>query len=266
VYNRRYSSERIADYAYGYVYDLYADRYELPDHVPDTDYVTFLDGIQGDGTVNSNLGDLLKFDQALYGSDFISKHSLERAFAPALLNNGESFDYGFGWILENKESIGRTISHSGGWAGYSTMLIRYMDHNRTFIYLSNMEQEVEFEQAIFAAVENIMFEHPYDLLEPEPAKKFVKVDPVLYEQYIGTYIIKSDRESDIAALISVKADRLYLQVTGNACVGLFPSSETRFFVRSIPVEVEFVTDETGRANRLIIIQDGVEEYAVRNDE
>lgn len=266
VYNRRYCSERISNYAYGYVYDPYADSYELPDHVLDTDYVTFLDGIQGDGTVNSNLSDMLKFDQALYGSDFISKDTLERAFAPVQLNNGESFDYGFGWILESKQSIGRVISHSGGWPGYSTILIRYIDHNRTFIYLSNMEQEVELEQAIFAAAENIMFDLPYELLEPEPAKKLAKVDPALYVQYMGTYMIKGDSDDDIGILIAAEADRLYMQTTGKARVGLFPSSETRFFVRSIPVEVEFVTDETGFANGLIIIQDGVEEHAVRSDE
>jgi CubicO group peptidase (beta-lactamase class C family) len=263
VFNRRYSGERISNYAYGYVYDPNTDSYELPDHVLDTDYVTFLDGIQGDGTVNSNLGDLLKVDQALYGSNLISKHSLERAFAPVQLNNGESFDYGFGWILENKQSAGRIISHNGGWPGYSTMFVRYIDHNRTLIYLSNMEQEAEVEQAIFAAAENILYDLPYAIPEPISSKKIVKIDPALYEQYTGTYRIESGTGEDIVLLIATKADRLYMQITGKARVGLFPSSERRFFVRSIPVEVEFVTDVTGRANRLIIFQDGVEEHAVR---
>lgn len=115
VYNRRLSPERIDHYAYGYVYDVHSETYVLPDELEETNYVVYLDGIQGDGTVNSVTSDLFRFDQALYQDDFISKASKESAFSPVRLNNGETIDYGFGWVLQNSPEKGRIVSHSGGW-------------------------------------------------------------------------------------------------------------------------------------------------------
>lgn len=68
VYNRRLRPERIDHYAYGYVYDVHSETYVLPDDLEETNYVVYLDGIQGDGTVNSVTSDLFRFDQALYGT------------------------------------------------------------------------------------------------------------------------------------------------------------------------------------------------------
>ncbi|MET3288395.1 UNVERIFIED_CONTAM: CubicO group peptidase (beta-lactamase class C family) [Brevibacillus sp. OAP136] len=163
VYNRRYEKEQIENYAYGYVYDLYSDRYELPDFVADTDFVVYLDGIQGDGTVNSSLSDLLKLDQALYTDQLVNGETLKEMFAPVRLNNGETFDYGFGWLLEENEDKGRIIGHTGGWPGYSTLLNHYHDQKKTLIILRNAPQDVEFEQAINMAAENILFDLPSDL-------------------------------------------------------------------------------------------------------
>lgn len=164
IYNRRYTNEKIADYAYGYVYDTLSGQHILPEQLSETQYVVYLDGIQGDGTVNSTVGDLIKFDQALYSDKLLSKESLKQAFSPVTLNNGEIFDYGFGWILEKNAEQGTTVSHSGGWPGYSTLLIRYIDVSKTIIYLSNMEQDYENEQSMVASVQNIVFDQPFEIL------------------------------------------------------------------------------------------------------
>ena len=37
----------------------------MPDSLKNDDYVYYLDGITGDGTVNSTTGDLLKWENAL---------------------------------------------------------------------------------------------------------------------------------------------------------------------------------------------------------
>ncbi|GIP36531.1 serine hydrolase [Paenibacillus sp. J2TS4] len=268
IYNRRYRWEAIPDYAFGYIYDLHSARYELPDDVPETNYVVFLDGIQGDGTVNSNLTDLLKLDRALYAGELVSKQALEEAFAPVRLNNGETFDYGFGWILEANEGKGRAVSHSGGWPGYATNLIRYIDADRTLIYLSNMEQDVEFNQAILAAAEQILFDLPYDTPRRPEQRKLAVVDPGLYERYVGTYRLDDSEGGGegTAAVVLVEEDRLYLQITGKVRLELYPANETRFFVRSVPVEVKFVVqDGEDKAEKLVIFQEGTETQAVRID-
>lgn len=177
VYNRRYSNEKIDDYAYGVVYDVWSGEFVLPDELAETEYVVYLDGIQGDGTVNSTVGDLLLFDQALYTEKLVNEQSLQQAFAPVRLNNGETFDYGFGWILEKSEKRGKSVSHSGGWPGYATLMIRFIDAGKTLIYLSNKEQEYEFDQRILEAVQQIMFDEPFEIPKSPVKRKAVHMDP-----------------------------------------------------------------------------------------
>ncbi|MDR4433091.1 serine hydrolase [Bacillus tequilensis] len=259
VYNRRLRPERMDHYAYGYVYDVHSETYVLPDDLEETNYVVYLDGIQGDGTVNAVASDLFRFDQALYQDDLISNASKKAAFSPVRLNNGETFDYGFGWVLQNSPEKGRIVSHSGGWPGYSTTMIRYIDHRKTLIYLSNKEEDAGYEQAILQAAENILFDQPYEIPERPTDKKKKKIDPAIYSRYVGSYVL----QDGTAARVTAENDRLYLEITGQLRLELFPSSETRFFLRSLSVEIEFVLGD-GAAKSFIIYEDGTEE-AIRTD-
>ncbi|MCY8399523.1 serine hydrolase [Bacillus haynesii] len=258
VYNRRLQPETIENYAYGYVYDVHTAQYVLPDDLEETKYVCYLDGIQGDGTVNSTIHDLYLFDQALYTDCLINQVSKELAFSPASLKNGESIDYGCGWVLRDSPETGRIVGHSGGWPGYSTVMIRYIDQRKTFIYLSNVEQDDEYEQAIFEAVENILFDKAYKIPDRPADKKKKEIDPAIYKRYVGSYSLQDGTAADV----TVDKDRIYMQITGQIRFELFPASETRFFLRSLSVEVEFIL-ENGMVTRLIIYQNGAEEEAVR---
>jgi N-acyl-D-amino-acid deacylase len=42
--------------------------------------------------------------------------------------------YGFGWGIEEE---GKTVAHTGGWAAFRTIIIRYIDRNQTIILLDN---------------------------------------------------------------------------------------------------------------------------------
>jgi CubicO group peptidase (beta-lactamase class C family) len=61
IYNTRRSTKKIPDnYALGFVYSDSLKRYILPDSLSKLDMVYYLDGIVGDGCVNSTTGDLFK--------------------------------------------------------------------------------------------------------------------------------------------------------------------------------------------------------------
>lgn len=262
IYSRRVEDEAVDNYAYGYVYDHHSSRYELPDLVPETHFAVFLDGIQGDGAMSSNVHDLFTFDRALRDGKLISRPSLEQAYAPVRLNNGETFDYGFGWILEDKEGMGRVVSHSGGWPGYASILNRYVEADMTLIYLRNQEHDVEFDHAVIDAAEQILFDQPYEIPQRPLEKRIAAIDTDLYKRYAGLYQLEDGGDTLISVLI--EDGRLYLQVAGKARVELYPASDTRFFVRLIPVEVEFMVQAgKERAEKLVIVQDGYETYAVR---
>ncbi|AOR99813.1 Penicillin-binding protein 4* [Bacillus subtilis] len=62
--------------------------------------------------------------------------------------------------------------------------------------------------------------------------------------------------------MTAENERLYLEIAGQLRLELFPSSETRFFLRSLPVEIEFMLGEDA-AKSFILYEDGTEEEAVR---
>ncbi|RYZ79814.1 MAG: class A beta-lactamase-related serine hydrolase, partial [Proteobacteria bacterium] len=143
VYNRRLSPRTIENYAFGYVYDRNRKKV-LPDGDPQNSYVVYLDGIVGDGAVNSTTTDLLKWDRALYTEKLVSKKALEAIFTPPSLQKGEKTDYGFGWLITTGNDYGRIANHSGGWPGYATLIERHLDNDKTIIVLQNNENSLSF--------------------------------------------------------------------------------------------------------------------------
>lgn len=161
VYNRRYSPESIQHYAYGYLYSSQSEAFVLPDESSEQDFVIYLDGIQGDGAISSSLDDLRKWDRALYTEKLVKKATLERAFSPVKLTDNSLSHYGYGWRLHEDQVTGKVVHHGGSWPGYRSWLRRYIQKDKTIIYLTNVDQEREWTEKVVEAVENILFEQPY---------------------------------------------------------------------------------------------------------
>ena len=76
IYNTRRSlKDTIANYAYGYGYNDSLKKYILPDNDPNANFVIYLDGIQGDGCVNSTTADLLKWDRAVKNHTLLNEET-----------------------------------------------------------------------------------------------------------------------------------------------------------------------------------------------
>ncbi|MGG4454221.1 serine hydrolase domain-containing protein [Brevibacillus porteri] len=161
VYNRRYSPELIQHYAYGYVHSAQSETFVLPDESSEYDFVIYLDGIQGDGAISSTLDDMRKWDRALYTEKLVKKATLERAFSPVQLSDNSLSNYGYGWRLCEDQVTGKVVHHGGSWPGYRSWLRRYIETDKTIIYLTNVDQEHEWTEKVVKAVENIIFEQPY---------------------------------------------------------------------------------------------------------
>ena len=143
IYNTRRSGEVLGNYAYGYIWSDSLKRYVLPDSIASQDFVFYLDGIVGDGVVNSTTGDLLQWDRALKSHRLLSAGTQKEMFTPhSTFDTAKKFYYGYGEFLGHNE-IGPYITHSGGWPGYHTNLTRYTDQDLTVIVLSNNQGEVD---------------------------------------------------------------------------------------------------------------------------
>ncbi|MCS7288644.1 MAG: beta-lactamase family protein [Roseiflexus sp.] len=95
----------------------------------------FLDAstLYASGGLYSTVGDLFRWDQALYTEEALSRAQLDQMFTPALRN------YGFGWKIETINGR-RRISHAGNMTGVATFFARYPDDRATIIVLANMER------------------------------------------------------------------------------------------------------------------------------
>ena len=106
-----------------------------------------LGGILGPDAVVSTSGDLLRFDQALYGSKLLKVSTLQEAFTPARLNNGQPatggwgkllWYQGLGWMILCDTTNGKVVFHPGGDIGAVTILLRNIDKQQTVILLDNV--------------------------------------------------------------------------------------------------------------------------------
>ncbi len=248
IYNDRRSKGWIpGNYALGFVYSDSLKRYILPDSLPKFDFVYYLDGIVGDGCVNSTTIDLLKWDRSLYTDKLVSKSSLDEMFSPQMqISARDSFGfYGFGVMVQTKSPKGKVISHTGGWPGYATLLVRRVDIDETIIVLSNNETMTG---QIRAGLESILDDE--DILMPYEHKE-IKIDPALIDRYTGKY-------SAFLTLVFIKKDdKLYRHRDGTADIELKPESETKFFYADgTDRQIEFELNNSGKVTKAWFINTG----------
>lgn len=142
VYNtRRSTKEKISNYAYGYVLPNNSDRFTLPDSLKDYDFVRYLDGITGDGTVNTTILDLVKWDKALRENTLVSQTSIDKAFTKYKVKSGKEIPYGYGHQIAYADNKERLVYHGGNWPGYLTMILHFVDRQTMIAVLTNNEYE-----------------------------------------------------------------------------------------------------------------------------
>ncbi len=125
------------NFAIGHIYIQERNKYVRADSFPSSDYTIWLGNRKGPGRISSTAADLLKWDQALYTNKLLQQNTLQEAFTPMKLNDGNISNYGFGWTLRTDSVFGKIVSHTGDNPGYKTQIIRYIDRKKTIILLNN---------------------------------------------------------------------------------------------------------------------------------
>lgn len=131
---------RVPNFAAGHLLDS-TGQYVNANKFHSSDYTIWLGNRKGPGRVSSTAQDLLKWDQALYTSRLVTSANMKEAFGPQTLNDGQISQYGFGWEIEPKSPFGFMVSHTGDNPGYKTIIVRYLEKNRTVILLTNNAHE-----------------------------------------------------------------------------------------------------------------------------
>jgi CubicO group peptidase (beta-lactamase class C family) len=86
----------------------------------------------------STVDDLAKFDIALDQNILISEHSKQEMFTPTISNSGAELPYGLGWYSQSYQGA-KLVWHWGQWDCVSSLLIKALDEDTSFILLANSE-------------------------------------------------------------------------------------------------------------------------------
>lgn len=120
------------------------------------------------------------------------------------------------------------------------------------VYLSNAPESPEVEQSIIFALENILFDKPYELPVREALPTFVQIPIKRLTAYAGTYALETGEQ----VYVRTEDSNVYLQVEGQNRFQLLAVSETEFRIKGVVGIVRFEKDN------LVIVQ-GQETVAVR---
>lgn len=247
LYNTRRSlKDTIANYAYGFVYNDSLKKYFLPDSLADFSYVIYLDGIQGDGCVNSTTADLLKWDRAVKNHTLLKEETqMEMLKGQAIIDTVRNTRYGFGLFME-KNDLGNIVSHSGGWPGYTTFLARNTDKDQTYVVLSNNSSP---SPGISIALQNIMAGK--QIIMPTEHKE-VKLDSAAMDKFTGTYHAPNEIK------LERRGDKFFRVLPNGMSTELKAESANKFFYSDgTDRQIEFEMDANKKVTKAWLIAFGV---------
>jgi CubicO group peptidase (beta-lactamase class C family) len=133
------SGDKVRNWAYGYSYSDSLQRYSIADLLPENNFVKYLDGINGDGNINSSIDNLIKWELSLKKYKLISKLNTDRMFSRYTIKNNEKINYGYGQCINDNNLFQKQVYHSGGWPGYHTSIFRLINSDVSVIILTNNE-------------------------------------------------------------------------------------------------------------------------------
>ena len=201
----------------------------------------------GAGAMYSTVGDLFKWDRALYTEMLLTQGSLEKMFTPF------KSDYGYGWDIREVDGK-KVISHGGGVNGFLTKITRFVDDDMLVVVLCNIESPYIAEAAnqISAVAQGKEY-------EPVKVRTPVDVDAAVLDEYAGEYQLNPG----FILTLTVEDGRFYTQATGQPKLEVFAESESEFFLMEVDAQITFVRGDDGSVSHLILHQGGRDQEAVK---
>jgi CubicO group peptidase (beta-lactamase class C family) len=142
----------------------------------------------GDKNVYSTPQDMLKWDQALYNENFISKAMLDSAYTPFSNESPSIHNYGLGWRMLNLPNGKRVIYHNGKWHGFTPAFARLLDEKAVIIILGNRYNFSIYKASKLAY--NVFGDYMQENTEDEEENIQVPNDPIVAPHVVEKKVIK----------------------------------------------------------------------------
>lgn len=171
---------------------------------------------------------------------------IEQMHEQGVLNDGKKISYAFGLSIGKHKGL-KTVSHSGGDAGYRSHVVRFPEQKFSVVILSNITR---INPSLLAGqVADIYLADQISPEEPrakQPEQKGAKVDPAIYDAYVGKYYI----EPGLVITITKENSRLMSQTNSRPIVELIPESEIDFVLKGRDAKLTFHLNNMGKATRI----------------
>ncbi len=197
----------------------------------------------GAGALHSTVGDLFRWNEALFNGRVVNAGSFKAATTPVHLPaNVDGMNYGYGLVMAAIKGL-PTIGHGGGLNGWSSDLLRVPGQNCTVVVLANaLPPGPGLAPGVIsrALVEKLLAD---EIQKLPPVTEDPSANPKSFTDYAGRF----DYHGAIMT-VSVEGDALFSQLTGQQKFRIFPKTKDEFFWKVTDAQVVFLRDEKGRVN------------------
>lgn len=119
------------------------------------------------GGMLSTASDLVRFAAAVREGKLVKPESLDKMTTPIKFPDGTESKYGFGWVADTWDVLGRVMRHDGGQSGTATDLLLCRDKGIAVAIISNTDADVGFQEV------SIMFANLANGTPPPPHLKLL---------------------------------------------------------------------------------------------
>jgi len=218
------------------------DGYELVDGEIRKAGIMSYSYLHAAGGIFTNIDDLAKWTEALFGGRVISPASLEECLTPQKLNSGESSGVGSGWFVDTLYGR-RYVYHGGGIYGFVNHTLSLPSEDLYVAILRNCINRSADSRRIAEEIAGIALgESP-----PGRTSKPISLSPEQKSRYVGVY--KFDDGS--VRRIMLIDDQLYYGIDEKRKVEIFPESLSLFHQPGGRVVLEFRFDDQGEAVSMV---------------
>ncbi len=207
------------------------------------------------GGLLSNVDDMIAWMTALFGSErLLSEEWRQRLLAPGVLTDGRSTAYACGFEIQTLVGH-RIVFHGGGGAGFTTFAGHVPDADLTVVVLSNRAGAGPSPQTLALRAAALVLGAPLDDHPQLDLSQAIEIrDTSALDALVGRY----ELVPGFVVEVRREGDALMIQPTGQPALRIYPQSETRWFPLEIDAAIEFEGFADGRADALVLTQDGRE--------
>ncbi len=209
------------------------------------------------GAIYSTVEDLHRWNEGIFKGQVLSQASLTAALTGAKIRTSDQLTgYGYGWGIGEQGGL-KLIHHGGDLDGFSSYLARFPQQDLTIAVLHNSRPVFGYlnPDKIAEKIAGVYLRQ--DMTAPIDSSKKVHivditVSPESYLAFEGHYYYGPLKVLEV----TTENNRLFAQLTGQKKYEIFPESPTRYFLKVVDAQVEFIHDSNGNVIALQHTQNG----------